>query len=346
MLTHEPFSPRWEDDFRQSIRSSHELETWTSESTAETPYPLFLPRPFLSKILAAGKNSPLWKQFIPDEKENHEQGELDPIGDERHSKGFGIIHRYKNRILFSPTEVCPVLCRYCFRKNELHQDKDIFKANLERALEYVRSNPQVEEVIFTGGDPLILSDAKIETLLKSFSQIPSIKMVRFHSRTPVILPNRMTPKLIKLLEKYTSRFSLLSLVIHTNHLSEWSPEFLRSLEALRKTPVNLMSQSVLLKGVNDNVEDLAILFKMLMTNGVRPYYLHHPDPVKGGSHFLLSLEEGRDIYSALKSSLSGFILPRYVVELPEGEGKAFAFQSQNAQGWLNHEGKRLSTFIQ
>lgn len=326
---------------REAFTTTRELEDFLGQKLTETNYPLFIPRNFAEKIKDAGVNSPLWRQFIPHRDELDNGGLADPIADHLHSKGHGIIHRYNNRILFSPTEICPIQCRYCFRKNELHQQDDIFKAKLSALETYLIENPQVEEVIFTGGDPLILSNNRLEDYLAHLSAIPTLRMVRFHSRTPVILPERIDRSFIALLNKYAHKFDLLSLVIHTNHTSEWSPHFLQVLQKLRALPVHLLSQSVLLKGVNDDPEELALLFKMLVFNGVTPYYLHHPDPVKGASHFQLTLEEGRKIYHQLKQRVSGFVLPHYVVELPKGRGKALAFNSQQFEineKWIDKDG--------
>jgi len=327
---------------REAFTSTHELEVFLNTKISETNYPLFIPRAYAQKIKEAGVNSPLWRQFIPHQSESNQAGLEDPIADHLHAKGHGIIHRYSNRILFSPTEVCPIQCRYCFRKNELHKHDDIFKAKLSALETYLHENPQVEEVIFTGGDPLILSNQKIANYLDALTDISSVRMIRFHSRTPVILPERIDESFIQLLKKYANKFDLLSLVIHTNHTSEWSPMFLKALQKLRALPIHLLSQSVLLKGVNDDPEELALLFKMLVFNGISPYYLHHPDQVKGTSHFQLSLEEGRKIYHQLKQRVSGFILPHYVVELPNGRGKALAFNSQQfteSEKWVDKDGK-------
>lgn len=323
------YSARWQQDFQESIRATDQLEMFLELETplAKVPYPVFIPKPFALKIKEAGLESPLALQFIPSFHELDPSGFSDPIGDQVHAKGNGVIHRYQNRILYTPTEVCPVQCRYCFRKNELQQsDLDIFKSQLSRVTEYLASNPQVEEVILTGGDPLILSDDKFETILEAFSGIPSVTMVRFHSRTPVILPNRITPRFLEIIRTFSKRFQILTLVIHTNHLSEFTPEFLASLELLRKTNLQLLSQSVLLKGVNDSWEDLKVLFMGLYRNGVKPYYLHHPDPVKGGMHFMLSREEGARIYRDLKSNVSGVLLPHYVIDSVDGSGKKFALE--------------------
>lgn len=337
------FDRDWKVDFKNSIQTYEDLEAATGRAFPRTPYSLFIPRPFLNKIEAAGWDSPLGKQFLPQEEECGLEGQEDPIGDDIHSKGFGIIHRYKNRVLYSPTEICPIQCRYCFRKNELGQKSPVFKSQLEMAIEYVKDHPEVEEVILTGGDPLILGDAKLEFILESFANLKQIKLIRLHSRTPIILPNRINQDLIQLFRRIEAKVQILSLVIHTNHISEWSPEFLRSLHKLRAEPIHLLSQSVLLKGVNDDVDSLKTLFMNLVSWGVQPYYLHHPDDVRGAQHFRLTLLEGRRIYRDLKANLSGFLLPKYVIELPEGNGKALAYSDEQRIGsWKSHDGEEIS----
>ncbi len=318
------FSNSWKDDFRDALRTQEECESFFETTLPHTPYSLFIPRPFAQKIKESGEGSPLWQQFLPSLQENRHDGLTDPIADQGHAVGGGIIHRYQNRVLFTPTEICPIQCRYCFRKNELHQNLDVFKSNLDHLRGYLLHHPEVEEVILTGGDPLILSNSKVYDLLDAISKIESIKMIRFHTRTPVILPNRINSGLVEVLNHFSRQFLAISLVLHTNHLSEWTPEFLRGLKRLRPLPINLLSQSVLLKGVNDNKEDLKVLFNSLYTRGVRPYYLHHPDPVKGGMHFMLSREEGRKLYLSLKKEVSGVVLPHYIIERPKGAGKTFA----------------------
>jgi lysine 2,3-aminomutase len=318
------FSTSWKDDFRDALRTREDCEEFFETPLPSTPYSIFIPKPFALKIKEAGKGSPLWLQFLPTNEENLQEGLVDPISDQLHSVGGGIIHRYKNRVLFTPTEICPIQCRYCFRKNELHQNLDVFKSNLTNLKNYLCDKPQVKEVILTGGDPLVLSNSKIYDLLDALTKIESIKMVRFHTRTPIILPNRINSGFLEVLNHFSQKFAAISLVIHTNHLSEWTPEFLRGIKRLRVLPINLLSQSVLLKNVNDNIDDLRILFNSLYTRGITPYYLHHPDPVKGGMHFRVSRERGQRIYWELKKEVSGVVLPHYIIERPLGAGKTFA----------------------
>ena len=312
------------------MRSHSELERCLGvrlpRPTPDYPQPLFIPRRLIEPIKRGGPDSPLWRQFVPSALELDEglcrEGLDDPIGDGRYARGASLIHRYKNRALWMPTAVCPVQCRYCFRKNELHQ-KTWPTLNFKRDLDYLAAHPEIEEVIFSGGDPLILSNRKLAQLTDALSGLAAIKRLRFHSRTPIILPSRVGSALLDLLETLASRFTV-SLVVHCNHLSEIDEEVECALKKLRFLPIHVMSQSVLLKGVNDIPSDLIALFNALAGLGVRPYYLHHPDRVRGGMHFYLPLERGRKIYETVKNNLAGWILPRYVVDLPGGEGKTLA----------------------
>jgi len=330
----------WQFEFRDSIKSLKELSIFLETDVPETHYPIFIPKHFAQKIKSLGPNSSLWKQFVPQRNESDPHGFSDPIGDEVHAKKNGIIHRYKNRVLFNPTTICPINCRYCFRKNELFSSPDFLKANLDKLSEYLINTPEVEEVILTGGDPLILSTPKIDLILKRLSEIKTIKYIRFHSRTPIILPKRLDLELSELLKRYAKIFETLSLAIHVNHSEELSMDLFSRL--LNLHGVNLLSQTVLLKGINNNEAILSELFKDLNSFGIRPYYLHHPDQVKGAMHFHLSLEDGRKIYGRLRDMLPGWLIPHYVVDSPEGIGKALAYNSEH----ISYQGQLLDRFNQ
>jgi lysine 2,3-aminomutase len=332
----------WKSSFTSAIKTTRELSSFLAEPVDESAYPLFIPQDFAQKIKDQGPNGPLWKQFVPSSDEANNRGKADPIADHLHSKSGGVIHRYKNRVLFSPTEVCPIQCRYCFRKNELHTNDPIFKPNISFLTDYLLENKDVEEVILTGGDPLILSDERIDQLLAKIAKVKTIRMVRFHSRTPIILPERLTTSLLSVFQKYKYHFKAITLVIHTNHTSELSEELFLRLRPFIAQGIHLLSQSVLLKGVNDRPEDLIQLFKELYFLGVNPYYLHHPDPVKGAMHFVLPLREGQEIYRKVKNAISGVMLPHYIVELPNGRGKTIAFEQRDINGqWYDKDGLLL-----
>lgn len=289
-------------------------------------FPELITNHFINKIEAS---SALKKQFMVSADEIEVQGGLkDPIGDEKHSPVPGLIHRYKNRALFVPTLTCPVHCRYCFRKNELNNTQDFLKNDFNQVLEYIKSHSEINEIIFTGGDPLMLSDKKIQFYLESFSKIESIRFIRFHTRTPIVLPSRITRNFTELIKDFEKRF-VIHLVMHINHLDEWSYEFDIALKTMSEYSIKLLSQTVLLKDINDNFEDLFKLFEKMAESGIRPYYLHHPDQVKGAMHFYVTIKEGRKIYAQLRDCLPGWALPSYVIDIPHGPGKAPLFNSES-----------------
>ena len=315
----------WQMELAQAFKDSSSLSQFLDWPVAELPqYPLLVPKELAQMIKTQGSKGVLARQFLSHPDELSELGVLDPIGDVAHQKTAQLIHRYHNRALLIPTTRCPVNCRYCFRKNELQDD--IFTNDRERTLQYLLEHTEIEEVIFTGGDPLILSDEKLAGWLESLAQIPHIRYVRFHSRVPVILPSRLSGELHTLLTSFQARFEIV-MVVHTNHSSEWSEQALAALA--RFSSFTWLSQSVLLKGVNDSAEELIELFRFLSQHKIRPYYLHHPDQTRGAMHFGLSLETGRRIWASLHHRLPGWMLPQYVVDLPLGPGKVQAFNPEN-----------------
>ncbi len=317
----------WKQELAEAIKSPFELSQFLKIPLETYTQPILIPRPLAQKIKEKGPHSALWKQFVPHQDEHCPDGLEDPISDQAYARTNQLIHRYKNRVLWMPTTACPVQCRYCFRKNELHQNPWI-RPDLEKSLAYIAANPDIEEVILTGGDPFILSSDKITQLTVSLKEIKSLRFLRIHTRVPTILPSRIDSELLNLLEDLTKRFAV-TIVIHCNHLEEIEKEVSETLKKLRQLPVHLMSQSVLLKGVNDSPKALISLFKKLAYTGVQPYYLHHPDRVRGAMHFYLSIERGRQIYEATKNNLSGWMLPKYVVDLPGGKGKSLAYNPES-----------------
>jgi lysine 2,3-aminomutase len=323
----------WKNNFQEAYKRSSELYQflgWDSSvaSIVEADYPLFIPKKLAEKIKAQGPDGVLAREFLPDVREMKSLGMNDPIGDKEYYKAPQLIHRYPSRALFTPTTICPVLCRYCFRKNELHAEEEMFQADFEKTLEYLRSHPEISEIIFTGGDPLTLSNEKLNKYLEAFAEISSIKDIRFHSRYPVIMPSRLDEGFKELLQKMSKKFRTISLAIHANHQDEFDEESRGKILELAQINVQLLSQTVLLKDVNDSVEALVALMQEFMTLKVRPYYLHHPDQVKGGMHFYLPLETGRALYSALRNHLPGWAIPTYVIDIPGGAGKVGAFNPE------------------
>lgn len=319
----------WKDEFKSALKTKEDLEQFFNRPFPQLNYPVFIPKKFAKRIKEQDENFVLEKQFLPQEIENKNNGLVDPIGDFKHLKTKGLIHRYQNRVLFIPTQICPVICRYCFRKNELNQSLEELNQELELTLHYLKNHPEVNEIIFSGGDPLILSDEKISGYLQAFSSLPQIKFIRFHTRTPIIIPSRVTNSFIEMIKSYESKFKFI-FVIHTNHSLEIDKDVSMSLKNLSQNFL-VLSQTVLLNKINNQVNTLKNLFSQLIELNIRPYYLHHPDPVKGGMHFQISLEEGRKIYRELRKELSGWMLPEYIIDIPEGKGKVPAFNPEKIE---------------
>ena len=324
-------SLNWKDQMKSALRSTRELNDFFRHEFVETPYPIFLPLYLAEKIKEKGIESPLGKQFLPLAEENKVIGLFDPIGDEDKSPLPGLVHRYGNRALFFPTKACPVICRYCFRKNELTENQNLFKAESESIINYLLNHPEINEIILSGGDPLTLDNKVLFDQIARIAEVSSVKYLRFHTRFPVILPKRIDKDFIELLKKIKQRFKVVSMVIHTNHVHELDQTVFEKIEMLQKIGVQLLSQTVLLKDVNDSPLSLSNLFLKLAENGIRPYYLHHPDQVKGGMHFHLPLEKGRQLYNILRDLIPGWAIPQYVVDLPNGKGKVLAFNPEKTE---------------
>lgn len=338
----------WTANFQAAFKNSSELSQflgWNLPNSVDEKFSLFVPRRLAKRIKAQGPDGVLARQFLPRTEELSDAGLADPIGDRANSKAPQLIHRYKSRALFTPTSVCPVHCRYCFRKNELSPTDELFQSDFLETINYLQSHPEISELIFTGGDPLTLSNEKLEKYLEAFALIPSLKDIRFHTRYPVILPERLDADLLILLDKFAARFRTVSLVIHVNHRDELDDEAKARIKLLSSINVQVLSQSVLLKGVNDSVSELKNLIEELMNLKVRPYYLHHPDQVKGGMHFYLPVEEGRRIYGALRDLVPGWALPQYVLDIPGGAGKVGAFNPEGISFSGNLLGRDLSLYL-
>lgn len=332
-------TPNWTNEFKQSYRNLKELYQfleWPMEDnllSVAKSYPLFVPKSLAIKIKAEGPDGILAKEFLPHPSEldpgMNQAGLLDPIGDKTFFKAPQLIHRYGSRALFTPTTVCPVHCRYCFRKNELNASEELFQQDFLKTLSYLNGHPEISEIIFTGGDPLTLSNEKLEKYLQAFAQINSIKDIRFHTRYPVILPDRIDQDFLTLMNWAATKFRTVSLAIHANHTKEFDDTNQRAIKKLFDTKVQLLSQTVLLKGINDHQKDLLELFELFIELKVRPYYLHHPDRVKGGMHFYLPLKTGRELYQGLRDLLPGWALPHYVIDIPGGHGKVSAYNPES-----------------
>jgi lysine 2,3-aminomutase len=297
-----------------------------------TEYSIAIPSGLAALIDPADPADPIARQFVPDPAELiRADDELDdPIGDETHSPVRGLVHRYPDRVLLMPTLACPVYCRYCFRRDRVGRAAGTpTAADLEVAYRYIEEHPEIREVILTGGDPLSLSDARLARIVARLNAIPHLNNLRIHTRVPVILPDRVTDGLIAAL---TSDIPVW-MALHTNHARELTDDVAAACDRLTRAGIPLLSQTVLLKGVNNTVDALTDLMRRLIALKVKPYYLHHPDRARGTAKFRLTLEEGRALVSALRGNISGLCQPTYVVDIPGGHGKASA-QDVTADGAL------------
>lgn len=262
---------------------------------------------------------PIRKQALPDLAELDERADerTDPIGDRAHAPTPILVHRYPDRVLLFPTYRCPMFCRYCFRKVALNAEPIRLHHALPEALDWLRAHPAVNEVILSGGDPLMLSTRRLDELITALRAVPSVTRVRIHSRMPVTLPMRIDDALAEVLGRGAPTF----LIAHFNHPRELTQEARAAVRRLRSAGVTVLNQAVLLAGINDDVETLGALFRGLVDWQVLPYYLHHPDLTVGTQHFRVSLAAGRRLIRALRGHLTGLAQPTYVLEIPGGGGK-------------------------
>lgn len=271
---------------------------------------------------------PIARQFLPDERELvTSPAELaDPIGDDAFSPTQGLVHRYPDRVLLKLLSVCPVYCRFCFRRETVGLGKGagLTDAALEAALAYIAERPQIFEVILTGGDPLALSARRLRAVAERLARIPHVEILRVHTRAPTAAPRLVTEDRL-----YALRASgkAVYMVLHVNHWRELSPEARAAIAKIQNAGVSTLAQTVLLAGVNDDVETLERTMRSLVAARITPYYLHHPDLAPGTGHFRLSLEDGRKLYAELARRVSGIALPSYVLDIPGGYGKVPLQQS-------------------
>ncbi len=271
----------------------------------------------------ADPNDPIALQFVPQEAElvtTPEERE-DPIGDLAHSPVEGIVHRYPDRVLLKAVHVCPVYCRFCFRREMVGPQGlgTLASDALDKAFAYIADHPEIWEVILTGGDPLVLSPRRLSELMRRLAAIDHVKIVRFHTRVPVVEPDHVNAALIDAL-KASGKTTYVAL--HANHPRELTPSARDACGRLVDSGIVMLSQSVLLRGINDNPDTLAALMRAFVETRIKPYYLHHPDLAPGTGHFRLSLEEGRTLVAGLRGRISGLCQPTYVLDIPGGFGKA------------------------
>lgn len=283
----------------------------------KSAFPLNLPRRIADKIKKETLDDPLLKQFLPTLKENEISSEFppDPVKDHYFQKTPKLLKKYQGRVLLVCTSACAMHCRYCFRQNF---DYETSHKLFEEELQYISQDNTLQEVILSGGDPLSLSNSQLNDLLDRMEAIPHIKILRFHTRFPIGIPERIDGELVKSL---SNRRYQIYFVIHSNHALELDEDVLKALKALQKNQVILLNQSVLLQGVNDDVATLKDLCLKLIHNGILPYYLHQLDKVQGSAHFEVMEEKGKELIKSLSKELPGYAIPKYVKEIPGQHNK-------------------------
>jgi EF-P beta-lysylation protein EpmB len=282
---------------------------------AATQFPLKVPRGFVAKMERGNPSDPLLRQVLAHGDELREVAGYvtDPLDEAAANPLAGVLHKYESRVLVVAGSACAVHCRYCFRRHFPYEDNGFPQSRLEQLADYLDAHPEVNEVIFSGGDPLVASNQRIRQWLARLGQVPGLRRIRFHSRTPVVIPERLDEGL---LEAFSASGLPVILVLHANHPREIDQRLIDALAPFRTAGITLLNQSVLLAGVNDDARVLADLSEALFAAGVLPYYLHVPDRVAGAAHFDRGDTVATAIYRELTTLLPGFLLPRLAREIP------------------------------
>lgn len=319
----------WTWQLKNRLTQMSDLKEWMPNLTADelqgvqlsgrklamaiTPY-------FFNLMDPVDTGCPIRRQVIPrsGEVETRPWEMSDPCGEDAHSPVPGLVHRYPDRVLFLVTDRCAAYCRYCTRSRLVSNASGYdFHPDTERQLDYIRRHPEVRDVLLSGGDPLLLSDAKLDRILGELRSIPHVEFLRIGSRIPIFLPQRITPALCGILKKYHPLF----ISIHANHPRELTTEVKAGLERLADAGVPIGNQSVLLRGVNDDVDTMKALIHKLLMCRAKPYYLYQCDLIQGSSHLRVSVRKGLEIMEQLRGHTTGYAVPQYVIDAPGGGGK-------------------------
>lgn len=310
----------WRAELGNSFTDPKELLSFLEieEAEAASPdaadqFPFRVTRSYAERMRKGDLQDPLLLQVLPMSAERVAAPGFvqDPVGDGDAAVVPGVLHKYRGRALLLSTAACAINCRYCFRRSFPYREFQLTRTAETAALSYIAAARSLEEVILSGGDPLLLSDRRIGQLLRSLAAIPHIKRVRIHSRVPVVLPSRITSDFMAVL---TATRLPIVMVIHANHSNERNEEVAEALQRLRQAPVILLNQSVLLRGINDDADTLAALSERFFRDGVLPYYLHVLDRAIGTAHFEVAEERARALYEQLRRLIPGYLVPRLVRE--------------------------------
>ncbi len=282
-------------------------------SDAAKQFPLRVPLAFASRIEKGNPLDPLLRQILPigDELKTYAGFSDDPVGDLNAVKQTGVLHKYHGRVLLINTGACAIHCRYCFRRNFPYADLQLSKQQESDVIQAIQNDTSIQEVILSGGDPLILNDARLARLFEALAEISTLKRIRIHTRLPIVLPDRVTDELLELLKHCPKKIIV---VVHCNHANEIDTDVAQACQRLKSVGVTLLNQSVLLQGVNDDATALCDLSERLFDVGVLPYYLHFLDKANGTGHFQVSEKEALALLTVVQNRLSGYLVPKLVTE--------------------------------
>jgi EF-P beta-lysylation protein EpmB len=317
----------WQAELADSYTQPRDLLNALGLGAADFPgldaaarrFPFRVTRSYAARMKPRDPADPLLRQVLPlGEELSDPPGFLaDPVGDLAAAAAPGLLHKYRGRVLLIVTGACAIHCRYCFRREFPYEAQLLSKSRERAALDYIAADASLREVILSGGDPLVLSDARLGGLISELAAVPRLERLRLHTRLPVVLPSRVTPELVGCLADSRLRTVL---VIHANHAQELDGAVGRALDRLRAAGVTLLNQAVLLRGINDDADALAALSEALFRHGVLPYYLHLLDRARGTAHFEVPEARGKELLRALRERLPGYLVPRLVREVA---GEAF-----------------------
>ncbi|RUO20328.1 EF-P beta-lysylation protein EpmB [Aliidiomarina haloalkalitolerans] len=314
---------RWQQELAQSYTNPLQLAeflglspAWAEQhNAARKLFPMRVPQPFVRLMEKGNEQDPLLLQVMPliSEFEQLPGFTNDPLAEAEHSPVPGLLHKYQSRVLIILRGGCAVNCRYCFRRHFPYEDHQLKRDDWDSIERYLSNHPQINEVILSGGDPLMAKEQHLLEAIQRIERFANIKRLRIHTRLPVVIPSRLTQSLLNVLT--SSRLQSI-LVLHANHAREVSPELKRQLEKFRQQGVWILNQSVLLKDINDSVEALTALSEALFQAGIQPYYLHQLDAVAGAAHFAVADTEAVRLSAELRKQLPGFLVPTLVREIP------------------------------
>jgi len=328
-----PLSASWQQQLAQASISPQSLlktlglplDEFGDFLNANKQFSLKTPQAYINKIQRGSASDPLLLQIMAQSQEllPVDGYSTDPVGDIDSSQTPGLLHKYHGRVLLITTAACAIHCRYCFRRHFPYQQQQAARDDWQDAVRYIENDNSIEEVILSGGDPLVLSDDKISSLISQLEAIPHLSRLRIHSRLPIVLPDRITDDLVNRLS--ISRFNI-CMVIHANHANEISEAEIKVLRKLQYAGIHLLNQAVLLKGINHTLNEQIALSNALYSAGVLPYYLHLLDPVQGAAHFEVDEKHASSIISGMRSKLPGFLVPKLVREIAGEDSKTPAYE--------------------